>query len=86
LREVKDVGVLLDYAQGRLSEAVAEVGEFVRGPVKYLQEKQPIRKAVILEWTDTIRPLVGTKWEHKIVETKHKPLISRPKLKRIRGS
>jgi hypothetical protein len=74
------MGIVLDYAKGRLEEATREVSEFLRGPIRYLQEKQPIRKAVLLEWGDNIRPIIGTTWEHKLAEYKGTPLIERPKI------
>ena len=72
------MGIILDYARERLDEATREASEFLRAPLKYIQEKQPIRKALLLEWGDNIRPIVGTKWEHKLAEYRGKPIVERP--------
>lgn len=60
------MGVISKYAQARVSEVVSETKDFVQRPIAYAMEKQVIRKAVLLEWLDCIRPVVGTRWEHRI--------------------
>jgi hypothetical protein len=72
------MGIILDYARERIDEATREASEFLRAPLKYIQEKQPIRRAVLLDWSDIIRPNIGTKWEHKLAEYRGKPLVERP--------
>jgi len=66
------LGVLLDYVENRLEEVRSEAAKFKKGPLDYLQTNQPVRKALLLEWLDYARPLVGTRWEHKVEAMKGK--------------
>ena len=62
------VGVILEYAEARVEEVRGEVQKFLSKPLGYVMDKQILRKAVLLEWMDYIRPVVGTRWEHKVEE------------------
>jgi hypothetical protein len=62
------MGVIMDYAKMRLEDARREAESFLRNPVKYTLDKQIIRKAILLEYLDNVRPIVGTRYEHWIEE------------------
>ena len=62
------MGIVTDYAKQRFDEAKTEAEEFFKGPLKYLNSKTPIRKAILIEWADNVRPIVGTRWEHKLAD------------------
>jgi len=68
---VQQLGVIIDYAQGRLEEIAGKIKEIRANPLGFIQNEQTLRKVVLLEWLDYIRPLVGTKWEHKIAKWKN---------------
>jgi hypothetical protein len=60
------MGILLDYAKMRLKDVDKELDAFLEKPLKYVLDKQTLRKALLLEWLDNVRPIVGTKYEHWI--------------------
>ena len=62
-------GVILNFASARAQEARAELKKFIAGPLNYVLTEQKLRKAVLLEFLDYARPVIGTKWEHKIAPT-----------------
>ena len=60
-------GVILNFAQTRKTEARTRLREFVKAPVSWLQENEPIRKAILLELLDLFpRPWVEVSHEHGI--------------------
>lgn len=62
------MGVILEYAEARVKEIRGEMQKFLSKPLDYIMDKQVLRKAILLEWIDYIRPVVGTRWEHRIEE------------------
>jgi hypothetical protein len=62
------MGVILEYAEARINEVRGEVQKFLTKPIDYVLSEQILRKALLLEWLDYIRPVKGTKWEHRIEE------------------
>ena len=62
-------GVILNFASVRVQEVRGELKKFIAGPVNYVLTEQKLRKALLLEALDYARPVVGTKWEHKIATT-----------------
>ncbi len=66
------MGVITDYAKMRIEDVRSEVQNFARKPVKYVLDKQVLRKALLLEWLDNVRPVVGTKYEHWVEEVKRR--------------
>ena len=60
------MGVLIDYSKQRIDEIRAEFRKVKKGPLEYIRTNQPLRKALLLEWLDFGRPVVGTRWEHKV--------------------
>jgi len=74
------MGVILDYASERVKEMMGELNEFLKGPLKYVQENQRLRKAALLVYLDMVRPKIEVDWERRIAEYKGKVLFERPKL------
>ncbi len=66
------MGVITDYAKMRAEDARSEAQNFLKAPVKYIRDKQVLRKALLLEWLDNVRPVVGTKYEHWVEEVKRR--------------
>lgn len=66
------MGVILDFAKMRIEDARREAEIFAKNPVDYILSKQVLRKALLLEWLDNVRPVVGTKYEHWIEELKRR--------------
>ena len=64
------MGVILDYAKLRLKDVENELDAFLKEPIKYVLDKQTLRKALLLEWLDNVRPVIGTKYEHWIQQVK----------------
>lgn len=71
------MGVLVEYATRRIDEMTSEARDFLSGPVKYLQTKQPLRKALLVEWLDNVRPNIGARWTPRVPELTGKPIIPR---------
>ena len=65
---MSSLGVIAEYAKLRVEDVRGEVQNFARKPVKYVLDKQVLRKALLLEWLDNVRPVLGTKYEHWVVE------------------
>jgi hypothetical protein len=65
-------GVILNFAQTRKTEAQARLLEFIRSPINWMRQNEPIRKAILLETLEFLRPNISTEYEHKI-ETWRKP-------------
>jgi hypothetical protein len=63
-------GVITEYAKMRIEDAKKEAESFFKGPFQYIMDKQILRKAVLLEWLDNVRPVIGTKYEHWVEEIK----------------
>jgi len=63
-------GVILSFAQARKTEARSRLREFIKSPINWLQENEPIRKAVILEGLDRFRPGIEVSHEHEIQKWK----------------
>ena len=59
-------GVIIDFARARSDEVQTRFREFIKGPVGWIRSNQPIRKAVLLEGLDLLRPGVEVEHEHKI--------------------
>jgi len=59
-------GVIIDFARERFEEAKARAHEVVQSPLQWFQTNQPIRKALLLEGLDILRPGVEVEHEHKI--------------------
>lgn len=68
----KDIGgVLAFFAQLRFKEATTRAKEFVaQGPVQWVQVNQPVRKGLLLELLDVLRPGVEVAHEHEIQKWK----------------
>jgi hypothetical protein len=64
------MGVILDFAKMRLKDVSQELDAFLEKPLKYILDRQTLRKALLLEWLDNVRPVIGTKYEHWIQEVK----------------
>jgi hypothetical protein len=64
------MGVILDFAKMRLKDVENELDRFFERPLDYFLEKQTLRKALLLEWLDNVRPVVGTRYEHWIQQVK----------------
>lgn len=64
--QVQAGGVILSFAQARKTEAAARLHAFIKSPISWLQENEPIRKAVILEGLDRFRPGIEVSHEHEI--------------------
>ena len=62
------MGVILQYAKMRIQDIKAETQQFFKAPLDYVMSRQILRKALLLEWLDTFRPALGTRYEHWIVE------------------
>jgi len=60
------MGVILQYVKMRLQDIKAETQQFFRAPLDYILEKQLLRKALLLEWLDNVRPVLGTRYGHFI--------------------
>jgi hypothetical protein len=66
-REQEVGGVILSFAQSRKLEASGRFREFIKNPIGWLQENEPLRKAVLLEALDLFpRPWVEVSHEHGI--------------------
>lgn len=60
-------GVIANFAQTRKTEAQMRLREFLKSPISWLQENEPLRKAVLLEALDLFpRPWVEVSHEHGI--------------------
>ena len=66
LSGMKYKGVIFNFAQERMVEAKSRLHEFMGGPLAYMQNNQPIRKAFLLEFLDYFRPGIDTEHEHSI--------------------
>lgn len=64
------LGIITDFAQSRLGEIAAKIKRIRADPLGYIQNEQPLRKAVLLEYLDYLRPVLGTEWEHRIEKWK----------------
>lgn len=60
------MGVILEYAKGRIEEIKSQIREFSRNPIDYILKVQPLRRALLIEYLDAFRPVVGTRWEHRV--------------------
>lgn len=56
----------MSFAQARKTEAAARLQAFIRSPFAWMQENQLLRKAVLLNFTDYLRPGIDAEYEHKI--------------------
>ena len=64
-------GVIASFGQKRLNEAFNRAHEFItEGPLQWLQVNQPVRKGVLLEILDVLRPNINTEYEHSIEKWK----------------
>jgi hypothetical protein len=63
-------GVIVGFAGDRFEEAKARAREFVRSPLQWIQSNQPVRKAVLLEGLELLRPGIDVAHEHKIEKWK----------------
>ena len=65
--ETQFAGVIANFAQTRRAEAQARFREFIKSPLAWVQENQPLRKAALLEALDLFpRPWVEVSHEHGI--------------------
>jgi hypothetical protein len=62
------LGVILDYGKLRLKDISQELDRFFEKPLDYFLEKQILRKALLLEYLDNVRPIVSTRYEHWVQE------------------
>jgi len=62
--------IILEYAKARIQDIKMETREFFKAPLDYVMSKQILRKALLLEWLDTFRPIIGTRYEHWIERVK----------------
>jgi len=60
--------IILEYAKMRLQDIKAETQQFFKAPLDYVMSRQILRKALLLEYLDNVRPVLGTRYEHWIVE------------------
>jgi hypothetical protein len=63
-------GVILNFAQTRKTEAAARFRGFIKSPLAWIQENQPLRKAALLETLDYFRPAINAEYEHEIEKWK----------------
>jgi hypothetical protein len=63
-------GVIANFGRDRFSEAQARFREFIKSPISWMQENEPIRKAILLEGLDIFRPGVEVSHEHEIQKWK----------------
>jgi hypothetical protein len=63
-------GVVAAFGRKRLNEALDRAHEFVQGPLVWIQVNQPVRKGVLLEVLDGLRPSVEVEHEHEIQKWK----------------
>jgi len=66
-------GVIFNFIQDRRNEAEARFREFVKSPLAWVKENQPVRKAVLLESLELLRPGIDVEYEHKIEKWKARP-------------
>jgi hypothetical protein len=71
------MGVIFEFAQARFEEAIAESKRFIKAPVSYIMQEQPVRTAVTLELLEFVRPGKDVEWEHRIVEQTGRPFRKR---------
>jgi hypothetical protein len=64
------MGILLDFGKTRVNEAQGQLEEFMKGPIKYLQTNQPVRKAVLLECLELLRPEKDAQYQQTIANWK----------------
>ena len=62
--------IILEYAKMRLQDIKAETQQFFKAPLDYVLSRQILRKALLLEWLDNVRPVIGTRYEHFIEKVK----------------
>jgi len=63
----EEFGVIASFGRKRLNEAITRAREFVsQGPLQWTMSNQPVRKGVLLEVLDVLRPSVEVRNEHFI--------------------
>jgi hypothetical protein len=65
-------GVIANFGRERFEEAKARAREFVQAPLQWIQTNQPVRKGVLLEALDLLRPGVEVGHEHAIQKWKRR--------------
>ena len=63
-------GVIVDFARNRFGEAQVKAHEFLASPLRWITENQPVRKGLLLEALDLLRPSVEVSHEHAIQKWK----------------
>jgi len=58
--------IILEYAKMRIQDIKTEAQQFFKAPLDYVLSRQILRKALLLEYLDNVRPVLGTKYEHFI--------------------
>lgn len=65
-------GVIVNFGRNRFGEAQVKAHEFLEGPLQWITENQPVRKAVLLEFLEVLRPTIEVSHEHTIEQWKKK--------------
>jgi len=73
------MGVIIEYAKLRIDDMKREAEAFLKAPLRYIQDKQPIRRALLVEYLDNIRPVLGAKLTPKIPELHVTPIVELPR-------
>jgi len=67
------MGVIAEFAKERIEEVRRELKKIAEGPIKFLQSEQPLRKAILLEFLDYVRPRKYAEYQKRISEMKVTP-------------
>lgn len=60
-------GVIASFGQKRLNEAFGRAHELItEGPLQWITQNQPLRKGLLLEVLDVLRPSIEVSNEHYI--------------------
>jgi len=69
----EEFGVIASFGRKRLNEAIGRAHEFIgEGPLQWITKNQPVRKGLLLEVLDVLRPSVEVSNEHFIETWKKK--------------
>jgi len=65
-------GVVASFGRSRFEQAIVRTHEFLQAPLQWIQTNQPVRKGLLLEALDLLRPGVEVEHEHKIQSWKRR--------------
>jgi len=69
------MGVIAEFAKERIEEARRELEKITEGPIKFLQSEQPLRKIILLEFLDYVRPRKYAEYQDRISKMKVTPMV-----------